>query len=70
MSTVVRRHQKDTKTFDTRELLRRAHVVANWPPIYTGKESDKHREEANATRSQVDDVAKARLTSDRLRRQC
>jgi hypothetical protein len=25
--------------------LRRAHVVANWPPICIGKESDKHWEE-------------------------
>ena len=32
--------------FDTRGLLRRAHVIANWPPIYIGKESDKHWEEA------------------------
>jgi hypothetical protein len=31
--------------FDTRGLLRRAHIVANWPPIYIGKESDKHWEE-------------------------
>ena len=30
---------------DTRGLLRRAHIVANWPPIYIGKESDKHWEE-------------------------
>jgi len=30
---------------DTRGLLQRAHVVANWPPIYIGKESDKHWEE-------------------------
>ena len=28
--------------FDTRGLLQRAHIVANWPPIYIGKESDKH----------------------------
>jgi hypothetical protein len=26
-------------------LLQRAHIVANWPPIYIGKESDKHWEE-------------------------
>jgi len=26
-------------------LLKRAHIVANWPPIYIGKESDKHWEE-------------------------
>lgn len=26
-------------------MLQRAHVVANWPPIYIGKESDKHWEE-------------------------
>jgi len=25
--------------------LLRAHIVANWPPIYIGKESDKHWEE-------------------------
>jgi hypothetical protein len=31
--------------FNTRGLLQRAHVVANWPPIYIGKESDKHWEE-------------------------
>ena len=31
--------------FDTRGLLQRAHVVANWPLIYIGKESDKHWEE-------------------------
>ena len=30
---------------DTRGLLKRAHVIANWPPIYIGKESDKHWEE-------------------------
>jgi hypothetical protein len=31
--------------YDTRGLLQRAHIVANWPPIYIGKESDKHWEE-------------------------
>jgi hypothetical protein len=31
--------------FDTRGLLQRAHVCANWPPVYIGKESDKHWEE-------------------------
>jgi hypothetical protein len=31
--------------FDTSGLLQRAHVIANWPPIYIGKESDKHWEE-------------------------
>jgi hypothetical protein len=31
--------------FDTRGLLQRAHIVANWPPIYIGKESDHHWEE-------------------------
>ena len=31
--------------FDTRGLLQRAHIVANWPPIYIGKESNKHWEE-------------------------
>jgi hypothetical protein len=25
--------------------LERAHIVANWPPVYIGKESDKHWEE-------------------------
>jgi len=30
---------------DTRGLLQRSHIVANWPPIYIGKESDKHWEE-------------------------
>ena len=30
---------------DTRGLLQRAHIVANWPPIYIGKESDRHWEE-------------------------
>lgn len=37
----------DGKTceFDTRGLLLRACVVANWPPIYIGKESDRHWEE-------------------------
>jgi hypothetical protein len=31
--------------FDTRGLLQRAHIIANWPPVYIGKESDKHWEE-------------------------
>ena len=31
--------------FDTHGLLQRAHIIANWPPIYIGKESDKHWEE-------------------------
>lgn len=31
--------------FDTRGLLQRAHIIAHWPPIYIGKESDKHWEE-------------------------
>jgi len=31
--------------FDTRGLLQRAHIVANWPPVYIGKEFDKHWEE-------------------------
>jgi hypothetical protein len=30
---------------DTRGLLQRAHVIANWPPNYIGKESDRHWEE-------------------------
>jgi hypothetical protein len=28
--------------FDTQGLLQRAHIVANWPPVYIGKESDRH----------------------------
>ncbi|MGC1621110.1 MAG: hypothetical protein WA765_21660, partial [Candidatus Acidiferrum sp.] len=24
----------------------RAHIIANWPPVYIGKESDRHWEEA------------------------
>lgn len=31
--------------FDTRGLLQRAHIIANWPPIYIGKEHDRHFEE-------------------------
>lgn len=31
--------------FDTRGLLQRAHIVANWPPVYIGKETDRHWEE-------------------------
>jgi hypothetical protein len=31
--------------FDTRGLLQRAHIVANWPPVYIGKESDRHGEQ-------------------------
>lgn len=31
--------------YDTRGLLHRAHITANWPPVYIGKESDKHLEE-------------------------
>jgi hypothetical protein len=31
--------------FDTKGLLQRAHIIANWPPIYIGKESDKRWEE-------------------------
>src|SRR5260370_40987281 len=30
---------------DTRGLLRRAHITANWPPVYIGKETDRHWEE-------------------------
>jgi hypothetical protein len=33
--------------FDTRGLLQRAQIVANWPPIYIGKESDKHWKEGD-----------------------
>jgi hypothetical protein len=29
----------------TRGLLQRAHIEANWPPVYIGKESDRHWEE-------------------------
>jgi hypothetical protein len=36
--------------FDTRGLLQRAHIVANWPPIYIGKESDHHWEEGEDLR--------------------
>ena len=32
--------------FDTCGLLQRTHIVANWPPIYIGKESDRHWEES------------------------
>jgi len=32
---------------ETRGLLTRAHIEANWPPIYIGKESDKHWEEGD-----------------------
>jgi len=31
--------------FDTRGLLQRAQIVANWLPVYIGKESDRHWEE-------------------------
>jgi hypothetical protein len=31
--------------FDTQGLLKRAHIIPNWPPIYIGKESDRHWEE-------------------------
>jgi hypothetical protein len=31
--------------FDTRGVLRRAHITVNWPPVYIGKESDRHLEE-------------------------
>src|SRR6202051_5005576 len=33
--------------FDTRGLLQRVHIIANWPPIYIGKESDRHWEEGD-----------------------
>ena len=33
-------------TSNTRGLLKRAHVIANWPPVYIGKESDRHWEES------------------------
>ena len=31
--------------FDTRGLLQRATITANWPPMLNGKESDRHWEE-------------------------
>ena len=31
----------------TRGLLQRVHITANWPPIYIGKESDRHWEEGD-----------------------
>ena len=31
----------------TRGLLQRANVTANWPPIYIGKESDRHLEKGD-----------------------
>src|SRR5262249_24786551 len=31
----------------TRGLLQRAHIIANWPLIYIGKESDRHWEEGD-----------------------
>jgi hypothetical protein len=31
----------------TRGLLQRAHIIATWPPIYIGKESDRHWEEGD-----------------------
>jgi hypothetical protein len=39
----------DGRTCDckTRGLLQRAHIIANWPPIYIGKESDRHWEEGD-----------------------
>jgi hypothetical protein len=39
----------DGRTCDskTRGLLQRAHITANWPPIYIGKESDHHLEEGD-----------------------
>lgn len=39
----------DGRTCDsnTRGLLQRGHIVANWPPIYIGKESDRHWEEGD-----------------------
>jgi hypothetical protein len=36
--------------YNTRGLLQRAHIIANWPPIYIGKESDKHWEEGEDLR--------------------
>ena len=38
-------HDGSPCKYNTRGLLHRAHVIANWPPIYIGKESDKHWEE-------------------------
>jgi hypothetical protein len=36
--------------YGTRGSLQRAHVHANWPPVYIGKESDKHWEEGEDLR--------------------
>jgi hypothetical protein len=36
--------------YDTRGLLQRAHVIADWPPVYIGKESDKDWEEGEDLR--------------------
>jgi hypothetical protein len=38
-------HDGSPCKYDTRGLLERAHIVANWPPMYIGKESDRHWEE-------------------------
>lgn len=38
-------HDGSSCKYDTRGLLGRTHIVANWPPVYIGKESDKHWEE-------------------------
>jgi len=32
---------------ETRGLLKRAHIIASWAPVYIGKESDKHWEEGD-----------------------
>jgi hypothetical protein len=36
--------------YNTPGLLGRSHVIANWPPVYIGKESDKHWEEGDDLR--------------------
>src|SRR5262249_12473462 len=37
----------NTCNFQTQGLLQRAHIIADWPPIYIGKESDRHWEEGD-----------------------
>ena len=46
--------------FDTRGLLQRAHIVANWPPVYIGKESDRHWEEGERPGSALCQLARAK----------
>jgi hypothetical protein len=46
--------------------LQRAHITANWPPIYIGKQSDKHWEEKGEDLSQLDFKAVEYKRKDRL----